>query len=238
MRIFVKGSLYTLLLTSLMLLHAVQAPSPPRTPAPGFGAVEGMVLGEGGRPVPGVTVFAVPENGPPLPGFGYEVHADAKGKFFLPRVWPGLNRLCAKDQSKFYPETGTTFYDSDFPYPEVRVKEAEIARNVIIRLGPRAGRLTGKVLDADTGTPIRRAGLTFLHAEGAQEYMGTTLRWPTLDFDVLVPSTKPFRMKVWAPGYQTWYYGKDGTQAGAEPLRLSPGETKELVIRLHPAKSK
>jgi hypothetical protein len=224
---------YLSLLLRLVIQHPALAQSSAVRLIPGSGAVEGRVFDERGQPVPGAAVYAFqPDRSGP--GLRHEVRTDGTGSFFLDSIQPGLNRICAVDETEYYPDTNATFYDSAVPYPEVNVHEGKVVRGVVIRVGPKAGRLVGKVLDSNTNSPIRRAGLTFYDARGTQEYMGTGLRLPALDFNVLVPSTKPFRMKVWAPGYQTWYYGKDGTQAGAEPLRLSPGKTKEMIIRLRP----
>ncbi len=223
------------LFLGLVLQLSAPAQSSAAQASRGYGAVEGRVFDERGQPISDATVYAFRPDKPSA-GLRHEVHTDATGSFFLDTVEPGLNRICAVDEKEYYPDANATFYDSAVPYPEVNVHEGKVVRGVIIRVGPKAGRLVARVVDARTGQPIERGGVTFYEARSSQDYMGTSLRRGGR-FNLLVPSTKPFRMRVWAHGYTTWYYGKEGTQAGAEPLRLSPGETRVVIIRLHPAKS-
>ena len=223
------------LFLGLVLQHSAPAQPAAAQPSPGSGAVEGRVFDEKGQPVSDATVYAFRPDKPSA-GLRSEVRTDAMGAFFLDSVQPGLNRICAVDEKEYYPDTNATFYDSAVPYPEVNVHEGKVVRGVIIRVGPKAGRLVARVVDARTGQPIERGGVTFYEPRSSQGYMGTSLRRGGR-FNLLVPSTKPFRMRAWAHGYTTWYYGKDGTQAGAEPLRLAPGTTKEIIVRLRPLKA-
>jgi hypothetical protein len=54
------------------------------------------------------------------------------------------------------------------------------------------------------------------------------------EFSILVPWSKPFGMRVSAQGYETWYFGSDGTPEGASPVRMAPHDSKQLLISLRP----
>ncbi len=217
-------------MTGSILRASAQAPSGREEP----GAIKGRVVNERGQAVPQATVYYVSE-GRTGPGIRPTVTADSEGNFAFDEVEPGLYRICALKDEADYPDTNRTFYDAYVPYPTVTVYPGQATKDVVIRLGPKGARIWGRVSDALTGLPIREAGITFYAAVSSQVYMGTTVGRQA-DFNILVPSTKTFRMRVHAPGYETWYYGPDGTEQHAQPIRMAAGARKELVIRLQPVR--
>jgi len=226
----VRCSLATVVLACVFLIGG---PFGPQASAQRYGTIEGRVLDEHGQPLSGARVYPFPQDHPP-PGIPLTAYTAQDGTFRLDPVTPGPYQVCALKEEDGYPNANATFYDADFPYPEVTVRDGEVIRDVTIRLGPKAGRLVGTVVDSATGKPIRNASITFYEARSTQEYLSTGLIWPKLDFNALAPSTKPFRIRVSAPGYQNWFYGGDGSEADAKPLRMTPGERKDLTIQLRP----
>ena len=201
--------------------------------AQGVGGVEGVVIALDGKPVPGATVLAwSPDK--PGPGILPEVRTD-EGTFQLRSLPAGKYQLPAKKEEEGYPDARFTFYDSKYPLPTVLVRSKEITKGVKIRVGPKCARVLVRAVGAETGHRILRATIGFYEADSPQDYMGTGAdRQGT--FNILVPSTKPFRMRVSAAGYQTWYFGSDGTHEHASPMRLDSGVTREFVISLSPLK--
>ena len=196
------------------------------------GSISGKVVDEQGSAVLHATVYYIPEDRVG-PGLWPTATADSKGEFVFNKVEPGRYRVCALKEGEAYPDTNRTFYDAYVPYPTVNVYPGRATDGVVIRLGPKGAWIKGRALDAQTGLPVRRAGITFYAEKGAQVYMGTTTG-KLADFAILVPSTKAFRMRVDAPGYATWYYGSDGTEEHTTPIRLAPGAVKELDVKLRP----
>ena len=198
------------------------------------GAVLGVVVDLGGKPVSGATVVAWPPDraGPTL---FTGPRTDGQGKFTMENLSPGLYWVVAIKENEGYPDATSTFYSPPAKVTELTVQAGRVAKGVVVRVGPKAGRLIGRIADGVTGQPPPRAMIVFYEAESPQDYMGTG---PDVHgrFSILVPSMKAFRMRVSAPGYATWYYGADGTEERVQPLRLASGEGKELTIRLKPIK--
>jgi hypothetical protein len=90
---------------------------------------------------------------------------------------------------------------------------------VRIVLGPKAGRLVWWVLESETHQPVLGPRMVLYPVGRPRDYIAPGLG-PGFDY-VLVPSAKPVMLRVSAHGYQTWYYGSDGTLAHAMPLRIS-----------------
>jgi hypothetical protein len=118
----------------------------------------------------------------------------------------------------------------------VTVQAGQVAKDVLIRVGPKAARVAGRVVDAETGRAITNVSLGFYDAEGSLEFLS---RGPDTkgEFSILVPFDKRFRFRASAAGYERWYYGTDGSEEHQAPMRLAQNQTKELVIKLRPLKN-
>lgn len=196
----------------------------------GFGSIEGTVLDSEGNPVSEASVYALFTGGPTA-GMVPVARTDGGGNYALGGVQAGLNQVAAGKRDADYPDPIKDFTDPDRHFTEVTVRPGETTKDVVVRLGPKGGRLRGQVVDAKTGGPILGAQITFYRLDSGQDYMGTN-RGRQGGFDILVPSGRPFGMRVSKRGYQTWNYGQDESEQRVQPVRMAPGETKELVIRL------
>ena len=200
------------------------------------GGIEGIVLDQHAAPVPGIKVFPFPDccfQGPKWPPSSI---TDVSGKFSLVEIQPGSYRVSAVNETQYYPDTNLTFYEGEVRYPVVEVQGGQVVRDVVVRLGPKAARLRGKIVDAKTGLGLVRASIGFYETKGEQLYLGIGPHKGG-EFDVLVPSTKAFRMRVSAPGYETWFYGSDGPEEHAKPMHLAPAAVKEILVRVRPRHS-
>lgn len=200
-----------------------------------LGAIGGRVVAENGRPLPRATITVRREDRLVL-GIPSSTTGDAEGKFVLAGLVPGLYAISASKEDEFYPDTAYSFYYSGKPLPQVTVSAGNLTGGLVVRLGPKGARITGRVVDATTGLPLWKAHVTFYEPRSPQIYMSTTVKKGTAEFNLLVPSTKPFRMRASAPGFDTWYFGTVSTEEEATPIQLAPGTTKELVISLAPLK--
>jgi carboxypeptidase family protein len=200
----------------------------------GPATVSGQVIDEAGKPLEGAEI-SFDTLGQVNTGILPTAVTDSQGKFTLSGIPPGRNRICASKDAAGYPETRVVgFADLYPPCPVVTVRPGESSGNLVIHLAPKAARLEGRVTDAN-GHPISNAGLGLLDAQGSLEFStrpagGTS----TGAFSISVPFGKPFRFRVSAPGYETWYFGPDGTKAHAAPLHMKQGEVKVLIVRLQP----
>jgi hypothetical protein len=217
-----------------------------------LGAISGRVLYPDGRPVSGARVYPHILN-QPFMGVPPRAFTNDKGEFLVRDLRPGMYQVPAAKEDEDYPDMLAVFYGADDLMPRVQVHSGEVTRGVLIRLGSKASRLVGRVEDADTHNQVR-ATITFYRAESSSEARnsdGTVYfsagsgyesgspesgRISSLgrgEFNILVPWTRPFGMKVSAQDYETWYY-PSGTEERAMPLRMKPGEAKELIIPLRP----
>lgn len=206
---------------------------------PSAGSIAGMVLDDSGRPIAGATVNAIPASqsgaGVAPPVAFTSARTDASGRFLLENVTPGRYVLNAAKEDEGYPSTSLAFFAGGGRTTEIKVNERQAAQNVMVQLGPKAARLTGRVVDGVTGQPIANAEMTLTRADNPNNYHITGPNRPGADFQLMVPSA-PFTLKVTAPGYEDWYFGKDGTRAQAAMIQIEPSTTRELVIALRPVK--
>ena len=127
-------------------------------------------MGLDSKPVQNVEVYCQPVAEPGMGGRA-SVLTDSDGRFFLDRVIPGTNTIHASKPDDGYPDTLFAFFVTDAnEIPRVPVVENEVTAGVIVRLGPRHGRLTGSILDAETGVAIVRSAIRLYHQRNPDMY--------------------------------------------------------------------
>ncbi len=200
-----------------------------------LGAIEGRVLDGSGNPLSGATVTASPAN---LPAAGastlifYAAHTDSEGKFYISDIAPGSYKVSAAKEDEGYPRSSIPLFSAGANAVQtVTVQPQRITVGVTIQLGPKAGRLVGKIVDADTGRPVPEAEIMIMRADNPLNYHITGPNRPGGDFQILVPPV-PLRIKVTAPGYQEMYVGSSDAGAQDGLVQVASGETRELVISL------
>jgi hypothetical protein len=196
------------------------------------GDVEGFVLDDANRPIVGAQVSAFVANRPSV-GTWPQATSGVGGHFLITGVWPpGLYQITAQKPREGYGDPATVLFASPSAQaPTVEVRARVTTQGVMVRLGPRGGWVTGVVEDAASGQEVRGASAGFISADSRMEYGGGSIACHG-KFFLLSPSDKSVRVRFSAPGYETWYLGPDGSEAHATPIRISPGETKEIVVRL------
>jgi hypothetical protein len=118
------------------------------------GLIDGIVTYENLKPVKGATVYAEPL-GRPMGAIIAHADTDETGYFAIhvPRSWFGKFAVTAKKEDEAYPDMHMQFYsDGHFQTSTLTAKHA--VETVIIRLGPKAGVLIGKVRDAATAATL------------------------------------------------------------------------------------
>jgi hypothetical protein len=196
------------------------------------GLIDGIVTYEDRKPVKGATVYAEPL-GRPMGAIVPHADTDETGHYAIPipRSWFGKFAVAAKKEDEDYPDMSNQFY-SDGKFQTVTLTSDHRNETVIIRLGPKAGVLLGKVADALSDAPLspcvefRRASepTNFLSASG----------WVKPKYKLLIPADTDILVKISLDGYKTWYFPGTVEYAKEQAVRLSPGEKQVVSIRLQP----
>jgi hypothetical protein len=207
-------------------LLAISFLTPARGTEVGEGVIQGVVLGEGGRPVGGAKVHAELKGVAMHTAIRY-VETDENGFFVIDRLEFGTYYVSAKNEEKEYGDSGFSFFN-DKPVPMAQISDQHKIADVVVDLGPKAGILTGTISDAATGKPIP-ASFYLAQMKDRTKWMGTSA---APNFRVLIPSSKEMEVKVSAPGYETWVY-PDPTIL-SRVLRMDPGSEIRLDIQLKP----
>src|SRR6266436_7302763 len=193
----------------------------------GEGVIQGVVLGEGSRPVRGAKVHAELKDIPMAKAIRY-VETDENGFFLIDQLEFGTYYVAAKKEEEGYGDSGFSFFN-DQPVPTAQISAQHRIADVVINLGPKAGMLTGTISDAVTGKPIP-AGFWLVQVKDRNKWMGTSA---APNFRVLIPSSKEMEVKVSAPGYEDWVYLDPAIPS--QVLRMYPGSEIHLDIQLKPA---
>jgi hypothetical protein len=203
--------------------------------SPAFGAVEGRVVDADGHPVVGATVEVGPVDQPVVPGTLPRTTTDQQGNFFLDGVPPGTHMIYASKETEGYPSPYLAFFGvGNTATPKVTVENKQVTEKVEVRLGPKAASLGGEIKDADTHQPVDSAEIILSREDNPENYFSFG---PSQDgkFQRLIPPA-PLRMKVSAPGYEDWYYGKDGSKGESGVIKVEPNTSKDVEIALRRVK--
>jgi hypothetical protein len=201
-----------------------------------FGAIEGQVLDAQGRPLAGAKVDGFPLQGQRDAGVLPTTFTDQNGKFFLDGVMPGTHLISASKEEEGYPSTFFAFFVVDpKATSEVTVYNQQVTEGVLLRLGPKAAKLVGQIVDAQTGRPVNDAEMVLSRVDNPNHRYSIGPNRGEGRFERLVPPVA-FKLKVSARGYEEWNYGKD-SNGEAQYIQIAPDGRMELLIRLQPSKT-
>jgi hypothetical protein len=155
-----------------------------------------------------------------------QVESDDQGRYEFKRLEYGRYSVSAEKPEENYPPLYLALYSPE-KQPEVVVSEANKDVTLDLVLSMKAGVLVGTVADRETGTPMD-VNVYFRSTTDSRRWIsGSGLT--NARFRVLVPSDTPVLMKVSKPGYQDWFYTRNGIIV---PIQLGPDESLNLEIRL------
>lgn len=193
------------------------------------GMVDGTVLNETGQVYPGATVYAQPTV--PFMGIFPQSKADAAGHFAI-TLWLGRYFISAGNKEDGYEADGGAFFTRGHTLQEVTLSAEHPSATVTVRTGPKAGILTGTVIDAVTGSPLNPCTEFRWASELSNFSSGTGIVGPK--YRTLVPPDTDLVWMVWADGYKPWYYPGTTHQSAVRSFRLAPGQSKRVTIRMQP----
>lgn len=202
------------LITYSQTTHAQTAAQPPT------GEIKGTVTDRNGIPVAGATVYAVPQ------GLSFNdispraVKTDSDGRFdFRGGFQLETYKLYSRKEADAYPDPIDRFYaDSKDKAPEVELAASHPSATITVKLVEKAGVLTGRIIDADTGAPAS-ADLAFLDENGN----GLHIR-ANGTFRALLPAGKTVTLLVETVS------GPYLAQRPVAPFRLEPGQYVSMDI--------
>jgi len=154
-----------------------------------------------------------------------QTESDGQGRYEF-KLQYGRYSVSAEKPEENYPPLHFPLYAPE-KQPEVDVSEINKDVTLDIVLSLKAGVLVGTVADSETGTPID-ANVDFRSTTDSRRAISAS-GWTNAKFRVLVPSDTPVLMKVSKPGYEDWFYTRNGVIV---PIQLGPDETLNLEIRL------
>ena len=187
-----------------------------------LGEIKGTVADENGNPVRGATVFAVPQDlsldtiAPRSTTSNEAGEFDFHGGFEL-----GTYKLYSRKDAEGYPDPSDNFYaDPKLEPPKAELTEDHPSAAATVTLGDKAAVLAGRVVDADTGVPLK-AKLVFMDEDGNSHSVLVTGKYRTL-----IPPGKDVSLMVMVMSADY------GSQMPVPALRLSSGQEMDMDIPL------
>ena len=182
------------------------------------GEIKGTVIDRDGTPLPGVTVYAVPQFAA-LDGITpRSAKTDGNGDFELRGgLALGAYRLYSRKDKDAYPDPFDVFYaDSQAEAQKVDLTEDSPSATATVKLG-KAGAIEGRVLDVDSGNAVTAARIMFLDKDGN----GHAVYSASGDgkYRALLPPGKDLIVMVRVTGLPS-----DHMQFPVAPLRLEAGD--------------
>ena len=215
-------------------IFAAKSPSyRPQVSISRSGSITGRVIDEDGYPVTGAEVHADRADSPM--GRRLVTFSNQEGVFSIKELSPGVYTLSASNNEKGYLRTDSAFHVANSVVaPQVTVGEQQAVAGVVIRVGPKGAKLRGSIIDFVTRKAVKDVQITLRRIDNPN-YSYSTGPNVKGEFEIIVPA-EPFTIEVSAPGYETWAYKKDDLKLQGEPIKLSRGEIKELIIGIRPRK--
>jgi Carboxypeptidase regulatory-like domain len=216
------------LVTSLFLIAAltVVAQTPVR------GTIKGKIVDKLNQPVAGVTVGLNPL-GVIINGMLPSTTTDADGNFQFRNLGLGGYAVSYSMEGQSYPNTFWALYSYSVGVRRViTLTEQEPSAEITLPLGPKAGVMTGQILDAVTGDPIKTASFRIWRTAKSRIAMGTSTRTP---YTALLPAGIEVKLLFHAPGYEDWYYPGVARESDATPITLKSGDTLNVDVRMVPS---
>jgi len=198
----------------------------------GAGLIDGIVTYENRTPVKNATVYAVPM-GRPVSAIMPHADTDETGYFAIHIFpsWFGRFAVGAEKLDEDYLNMTNQFY-SNGKFETVTLTSGHRTATVIIRLGPKAGVLQGRVIDAITGAPLKPC-VEFRRVLNPNNFLAANgLVKPR--YRLLVPPNTGIMMKISLDGYKPWYYPGTSDKLASQPVWLKPAEERNVDIELQP----
>jgi len=201
--------------------------------APAFSrTIVGYVKTRDDHAVSGATICALGTR--PISGALPCGKSNLKGRFAV-AVWvPDRYTLTAEHIARGYPSPRHGFYGDFFGEKAViTVDKTNRLRPVTIRIGPKAGRLDLKMIDADTGKPVEVAYVKACRTDKPRACFGLSTAFPHGRYSMLAPEV-PFSIKFQTRAGQDWIARPAIDESGTpiEVLQVGLSKRKQITVTL------
>ena len=202
-------------------------------PTPQDGRITGTVMDQEGKPLSYATVSLAEESLLTLTdAYPVQVKTDLQGHFDSGHTLKhGVYDVYARSEKDGYPDRASAFYQlSDFPPQTVQLFGAKPKANIDLHLEEKAGVLTGKIIDGDTGQQTD-ASVVLANNQNTQPNGIPTMKLAQVKngkFRELIPENTDITVLVRKPN--------PGDAAWSDfrlTVRLQSGEVRNLDIRLY-----
>jgi hypothetical protein len=201
----------------------------------GTGKITGRVTDQSGLPVAGMTVEAFPLD-MAIQGGVPQALSDDQGHFSLvvvtgtdERGQPYGKKWAVyphQEKSGYYPDLSSSFFETELNRPQtIKFSDGNVVANIDLKLGPKAGALSGWITDAVTGKPVKYT-FELSWTTDPHKAMGGTM---SSHYRFLLPPNTDIKLTVTSRGYEPWSYPGS--------INLEPGQDMPLDIKLEPHKS-
>lgn len=215
-------------LALLVLLFSSFAIAQTPDPTPCDGRISGTVVDADRKPIANATVSVMQESLLSITdAYPVQVQADLGGHFdFGSTLKHGVYDIYARKEKDGYPDRSSPFYRlPDFQLQTVQLFGDQPEAKIEIELGEKAGVLTGRVTDGDTGEPLD----AIVNFANMQVNGGKHAEIKDGKFRELVPENTDvyvYVQKSVPRGNPTWSHF-------TLKINLEPGEEQTLDIRLY-----
>jgi len=201
--------------------------------------ISGELRDDTGQLFGGANVCALQTNGAVLNARDRVCsESDAQGKFVINVPQPGRYRVVADKLSEGYMPSYYPFYrDPGASIVEVTLSEANPSASVAVKLVPKSGLITGKVIDEATDQPVQDFVVWTWQARDVNARTHQVVKGQSGRFRIYAPNV-PFRMRVVADGYEDWVMGGGilvslaGAKRGPGAMLVRTGGNAEFAVYL------
>jgi hypothetical protein len=198
-------------------------------PRPSTGVIRGIVVNEYSQPVAGADVTAQLTD-ELHQGMVRYVQTDAAGRFVINGLKSARYQVFAMKEADGYANPRWFIYDNR-TVPVVQLSDAAPASDVLVKIGPKAARISGTITDAATGDPIEAVNFRVWRGKDCASALSLSA---TPRYDLLIPSGAEVALEVSVPGYEVWRYNPGPNAAEPAWLSLPSGARMPLNIKLQP----
>jgi hypothetical protein len=186
------------------------------------GSIKGTVADENGNPVFKATVYAIPQEASLDNISPRSTTTNEAGEFdFHSGFALGSYKLYSSKDAEGYPDRSDSFYaEPKFEAKKVELTEDRPSATAKVDLGEKAAVLSGHVIDAATGAPLK-AKLVFMDEDGNSHSVFVTGKYRTL-----LPAGKDVTLMVLVMSEDY------DSQAPVPALRLASGQEMDMDIPL------
>ena len=165
--------------------------------------------------------------------------SDAQGRFTINVAQPGTYQVIADKMSEGYMPAYFPFYKAPRrPVPEVTLGSGADAQDVLVKMPPQSGMITGKVIDEATDRRVPKFVVWAWQARDPNARTHLDFNGQSGMFRIFAPPTEPIRIRVEADGYEDWVMGGGvlvslaGAKKGPGALVVPTGAKTEFAIYL------